>query len=355
LKERFDTLTLLRLAASIHVVMHHYADTTVLLGPTWIATAVQRARFSLTLFFVLSGFVISYRYLDPLASGAVTRGDFLRSRFARVFPLYMAAWLLDVPLRIARGVHEVSAFALDAFAHFFMVQAWVRSPDLVSNIPSWTVSTEVAFYLLFPFVVPWFARQSRRRLVTAACALAVVAAIPHVADAALRLHEVVPGTTREAWVWTRIRWPPFRAAEFLIGVALGRLRAETAAHSKKHAAAALLLAASVMIPLLVVPSRDVVFRDMSDAAIVPAGALLVYGLSHVRGRWLPGPLVALGDASYAVYIFQAPVFRNAAALVAPTWPEEPWYFPVYLAFLIAFAYAAHRLLERPANAYLRGR
>ena len=99
--ERKDGLTALRFVASMHVVLHHYAVQAFEGAPAWLEAIRLRAHIALSIFFILSGFVLSYRYTDSVAAGAVSRGDFWRARFARVFPLYFASWLLETPVRIA--------------------------------------------------------------------------------------------------------------------------------------------------------------------------------------------------------------------------------------------------------------
>jgi peptidoglycan/LPS O-acetylase OafA/YrhL len=358
LTRRLHALTALRFFASMHIVLHHYAHEALATAPVWLDALRQRAHISLSIFFVLSGFVISYRYLEPVATGAVSRGDFWRGRFARVFPLYFVAWLIETLVRIVRGSGMVySDYLVGNAAHLLGVQAWARSLGFAANVPAWTVSTEIVFYALFPFVAAGFVAATRRRLWMIAGALMLVGALPNLADAAFHVDKTMPFATPYLFGWAKDRWPPFRAAEFLLGVTLARLFATGGGPRRGHWAIAL-VACVALVPILTLPAARLPAREICRALYVPLSALLVYGLAHGRGPTpsaIRGPLVALGDASYAIYILQAPVHFVITMTLAPDWDGRPWFLAQYLVLLLVVAFVAHRAIERPANEYLRGR
>jgi len=97
-------------------------------------------------FFVLSGFIIVYAYpsLDKVSD--VRR--FWVARFARLWPVHFAAFLLLVVL-LHRGL------SWRALLNLAMINSWIPFTRcyMSYNWVSWAIATEFAFYLLFPVLI----------------------------------------------------------------------------------------------------------------------------------------------------------------------------------------------------------
>jgi len=110
----------------------------------------------LTIFFVLSGFLLFYTYEDRCASNS-EKVKFLAARFSRVWPAFALAnalFMLCVPKTTwlaADGGALWCQFTLKSTG----LQTWMP-PDmrlLSINPPSWSISTDFFFYLLFPLLL----------------------------------------------------------------------------------------------------------------------------------------------------------------------------------------------------------
>jgi peptidoglycan/LPS O-acetylase OafA/YrhL len=114
---------------------------------------MQHGYLAVDLFFVLSGFVMamtygaSFRHLPTLR----TYFEFLQKRLARVYPLYLAVTLLTAWLIYSRAMEGVRPTVGVVAANVLLVQAWGFAASLCG--PSWSISTEFAAYLFFPFLV----------------------------------------------------------------------------------------------------------------------------------------------------------------------------------------------------------
>jgi peptidoglycan/LPS O-acetylase OafA/YrhL len=77
-----------------HYVVLHQVGTRETMGPISI---VMRglAPLGMTLFFVLSGFVIHYNYHRTVGIRANGNGDFFIARFCRLYPLFLAVFAID--------------------------------------------------------------------------------------------------------------------------------------------------------------------------------------------------------------------------------------------------------------------
>jgi peptidoglycan/LPS O-acetylase OafA/YrhL len=118
-------------------------------------------RFGVDFFFVLSGFVLTWSYRPGRS-----RGRFYWLRFARVWPLHLVTFLLAIAL-IGGGPW------FSALLNVLLLQSWAPFSEVYGafNTPSWTLSVEAFFYLLFPFMIRPLARASSRVLV-AVCGVA---------------------------------------------------------------------------------------------------------------------------------------------------------------------------------------
>ena len=101
---RLHGLTGLRFFAAAWVFAYHFLVLTVAGAPWWTARLQNAGHAAVSLFFVLSGFVLAYNYAAPLADGRVTRARFWWLRLARVWPLYVLVALVEVPLALHAGI-----------------------------------------------------------------------------------------------------------------------------------------------------------------------------------------------------------------------------------------------------------
>src|SRR5690348_4149040 len=62
--------------------------------PAPLRLLVRHGAVGVPLFFVLSGFVLAYNYFPRARAGRFARGGFWGARFARIYPVYLAALVL---------------------------------------------------------------------------------------------------------------------------------------------------------------------------------------------------------------------------------------------------------------------
>ena len=156
------SLTGIRGIAACYVMLYHYSVGS-LQGPA--LRVLQHGYLSVDLFFVLSGFVMAMTYGSSFRQAPTLRGymDFLQKRLARVYPLYIVITVSAALLIHARAMEGVWPTVSIVTANALLVQAWGFTASLCG--PSWSISTEFAAYLFFPFIVgavvfgaPWWRR-----------------------------------------------------------------------------------------------------------------------------------------------------------------------------------------------------
>jgi peptidoglycan/LPS O-acetylase OafA/YrhL len=146
-----NALTSLRFFAAVVIVLHH-SKGSFGLDSEWLRNLPTEQ--AVSFFFVLSGFILTYVYQSLVSTKSIK--GFLIARVARIWPLHIATLLLVVvlfpPYLRTPGGKDLPTVIL---TNVFMVQAWipVYKYYLSYNSLSWAISTEFAFYLLFPLLL----------------------------------------------------------------------------------------------------------------------------------------------------------------------------------------------------------
>lgn len=346
LPSRLATLTSLRFFAALLVFSFHaselYASTSI--GPTALQ-AGRHGNTGVSFFFVLSGFVLTWGY-------ARVRDwpRFIARRLARIWPAHAVTWAGAIALAVV-GVGTVRSIGGTLLA-LPLLQAWVPDPDVstAANGVSWTLSDELFFYALFPFVVGWFLGLARRRQATVAIGLlAAVAAIQAIGD-------LQPGYN--TWSWFGYFCPVGRLPEFLLGILLASWVRDRGRVGFGLAPAAALAAATYVAVTMIDPGK------VGVSAVVPAFAVLILGgvAADVEPgrRGLRHPvLVRLGELSFAFYLVHQgtlkAVDRVLHASAEPSIAQAVFATAVGFALSLTAAWILWRLVEAPVYDWARRR
>lgn len=102
-------------------------------------------------FFILSGFVLSYSYKEKLLNKKISLRHFYLARLARIYPLHLLTLFLIIPYII----YTKSFVWIKFFPNLLLLQSFIPTQSFFYsfNEPSWSISNEMFFYLLFPFYI----------------------------------------------------------------------------------------------------------------------------------------------------------------------------------------------------------
>lgn len=273
-------------AAALMVVLTHVGFQTGEVQHGAHGAVLARLDFGVALFFVLSGFLLYRPWLAAAAEGrpAPRAGPYLRRRAVRIMPAYWLA-LAVVLLLPARS----SATAGEAARHASLLQVYAGRllPDFTQT---WSLCTEVVFYLLLPVVAGALARRRRRRASWA----------------------VLVGVAAAGWVWTGLcaadvlpvrgaQWLPGHADWFVSGLLLATLADD--AHRRPDGRAGRLW-------------RD--FRDSPAALLAVATGLAVLATTPLAGpRTLALTTPGQAVAKEVLYAAVATLLVLAALVAGP--------------------------------------
>jgi hypothetical protein len=377
-KQEIPALTGLRFLAAFTVTLAHGASLTLRFDQQphglqyWL---MQGVVFGMTLFFVLSGFVVHYNYRRLVADGGWNgAATFIWARFARLYPLFFLVLLIDVFLGRAIFNFLLGGPALqdtvEALPFFItLTQSWLYKPigdhSLIFAIPNnvqvtWSISTEWFFYLAYIFLSLLAVRARRPRSLVVICVawcvvwwvvqLIVRRWLPEIDAWAVSIYGPIAGQEQHFQdsfiVWLTYFSPYSRIGEFILGMLVAQLFLhirDRPIGAKEEVAARFLLALSIASP--------------SIAALIFCVARYQGSVSRVlSGR----SLVALGEASYSIYLIHFLVFYIAAGYTQPPLTADIWnvvFLMIRLAFLVflifILALGLHKYYEMPARRWLR--
>jgi peptidoglycan/LPS O-acetylase OafA/YrhL len=214
MKHSLDSLTGLRFIAAFMVVLLHFGNPP---APHLVHNIISQGFVAVSLFFILSGFILTYNYIDTEGRLKTGKREFMLARFSRIYPAYLLGFVIYAPFALkeiaAIDAHSpwvnTTYFAVAALG---LVQSWSTSTALVWNSPAWSLSAEAFFYLLFPFVAPLIVRLNGRSLLLAGLLFWLASM------AAFFVHQLHPHFDRNFWVFN----PLLRLPEFLLGIVLGK-------------------------------------------------------------------------------------------------------------------------------------
>lgn len=155
-------LTALRFWAALWVVLFHMLQAN-LNESSLFDRVVSRGALGVDLFFILSGFILMHVYAHQFSDGKFSYGEFLRNRFARIYPLHLfmilimvVAYTMAGQLGLIRDAEGMNWSHLPW--HFLALHAWGFTDGHSWNFPSWSISAEFFAYLIFPFYLLSFQR-----------------------------------------------------------------------------------------------------------------------------------------------------------------------------------------------------
>lgn len=330
---KIPSLDGMRAIAAWTVVFYH-------LGVDWMPGSQ-----AVLLFFVLSGFLITWLLLDEEERrGDISLRAFYIRRSLRIFPPFYGYWLASI---VAMTVmHQPLQWPV-MWASFFYVSNWYHAfygvpGSAVSHC--WSLGLEEQYYLLWPLAFFWLGKHKRRRHIWVGVVIVAVWIhrlearhrgvsldyIYHALDT--RADHVLVGTWLALALRAgKLRWLMhwFERAPWLLAVNVGLLGWQLAHDGSQ------ILGGMFGIGFLVEP---VLFALLIVQLVMHAHRPLV--------RWLDHPVFArLGLLSYSTYLWhQLPV--AGIRKLFPDWPMPMKIF-VAVVVVLSVAHASYYLLERP--------
>ncbi|MFJ7777125.1 acyltransferase family protein [Streptomyces yangpuensis] len=360
-RAKLPSLTGLRFFAALSVFFFHssltdspippnapinpFADATIADG---FSTAFGKAGYlGVSFFFVLSGFVLAWA-----AKPGERVTAFLRRRLLKIFPNHLVVFAAAMLLFAGSAVTGVA----DWLPNLFLIHTWWPQPtvNLSVNPPSWSLGSELLFYMLFPaLIVP--IRRLRGRTALWGWSAAMIAGMVAVQLIATYFVPDTPKSTitpiSGMQFWFGYLLPAGRLFEFVLGILLARIVLAGLWPRRVGFGVSLVLTVLGYAAALVAPFQ----YGFVVATIIPVAALIgATAHADVQGRTTflrSRPMVWLGEVSFGFYLVQGVTIFYLRSLLG----EHTYSVPVALLVIAGFFAASllggwllYRFVEMPA-------
>lgn len=382
-------LTSLRGIAALLVVVNHMTLLMLPLGLTPAKPAlIKTGILGMTIFFVLSGFVMYYNYAHRMSAHR-SKGilQFVFARVARLYPLLIAYVLLNFILNVSRSLSSGNASGASLYVttlplYLIGVQSWLYAVVDDVNVsvsqyfgnPAWSVSTELFFYVLF---IPFIAMRNEsppsisRGLSIVIASIAARVIFLAFADSGAVQHWIAArlgeSSSLSVYSWLVYYCPYGRCFEFFAGMGIAeiwlahrqygnsafadRLGLLAGGCGLAYIGASFLSEISFSMPSLF---EGTAIHFFYIAAVPPA----IYFLSRecgIAAKILSfTPLLFIGDISYSLYFVHTLVFPlftvDPATNLAMHLPMVAGRCIAFLTTALVLSALVYRTLEKPARA-----
>lgn len=349
----------LRFLCAVAVVVWHYQHFYMGVGETFVVPFTREMQplhgllkpfygwgyMSVSIFWMISGFIFFWKYHEAIASGAVGGFKFFVLRFSRLYPLHFVTLVAAAGLQIAFAAGhggEPLVYPHQDLKHFvlnlFFASSWGVEDGLSFNGPIWSVSVEVLVYALFFVVSAWMRTDLWRRVGLVGVAVALWA-------------------INDRWGFTGARLVLSCAIYFFTGGVLHAVM-------RRVSTRVLRLVAPVALAGAVVMGMTLFRNDVNTSRIVVLGfsTALVVGFIGLDGWPVTARLferiAPAADMTYSSYLVHFPI-QIAMVIVTDrlgygrTLYNEPWMLAIFLGLVFSSAWWVHHGFERPAQSLIR--
>lgn len=296
-------ITFLRFLAAFLVVIFHFGKTTWPFNNDSISRIISEGSIAVSFFFFLSGVVLTLNYFNK---EKINVKAFYIKRFARIYPSYLTAFILSLVLGmlLSNSYPKGLSIILQALS----LHAWSPGMCLEINFPAWSISVEVFFYLLFPFLIYGIKRLKPSTSTLIILLLWIASSIQHYFFS-IELYNPNSNAMGEFILY----FPLWNLNVFLMGILAGIYILKIKSSEKQnYKLARLFYVVGTVLFFVILGTENAIRPYTHNGLMAPVFFLIIAGIATDKSlvtRFLSlKPLRILGDSSYAIYIFQWPVF-----------------------------------------------
>ena len=212
-KEKIDSLQALRASAFLGIFLSH-------------CKVISLGVWGVSVFFVLSGFLMTYSYYDrDLSLSPVSSLKFAIGKTGKLYSLHLITMLANLILPVlfsgAALLGEVRNHAGKMLLNALLVQAWIPSSEYYfsMNGVAWFLSSILFLYFLFPYLLRLVRRISS---IPKAILWMILVYLIQIVIARIARTAAVPKAVSDNFnKWLTYICPAFRFGDFCIGGLLG--------------------------------------------------------------------------------------------------------------------------------------
>jgi peptidoglycan/LPS O-acetylase OafA/YrhL len=357
-------LTPLRGIAALMVAVYHFDSVIANFVNQHRSMLIEKCYLMVDLFFIMSGFIMLHVYGSKFTNSIPKQDflDFIRARFARVYPLHFFSLLLAVVIFYASHqpdspVNNPSAIP----THLLLLHSFGIHEIFTWNVPSWSISAEWWAYMIFPLLVLFLGKYKRMGIILLSALsiilyFSILYLLPRVNPFVPNL--LVPHDLNVTYDYGYLRG----LAGFIAGMItyIGFQKNEIVKYFNNDFAGILLIFTTILL----------FHFGANDLIIVVSFILLVLAIAAnqkgIHKLFQSRPLQYLGDISYSIYLIHSIamfflavpiltklgyIFKGPGSLQIPFFTGT-WVCIVYLLSIIFISSVSYHLIERPCRNWI---
>ncbi len=334
-KAKLKSLNSVRFFLALMIVLHHF-------NFDGVHPFTSFGPFSVTIFFILSGFCLSIGYGDKVLSNKFIFKDYIKRRCFKIYPIHIITFILAIAIptymAIRNGninLHQIVIY----FLNLCLLQSWVPIERVYfsGNAVSWFLCDILFLYICFPFLYKALSKNLKNKAIYIGLLIFGYIVICF----------MIPGQYQHHIIYVN---PLFRLMDFTLGIVLFKLYSHF--YDKKDICLwnpNIAETAILAINVLVILCFAYIPQCLSfDALFIPCGLftifVLVYDERHKCGyllRLLTNKSICyLGSLSMEIYMIQLIVMQWLDTILRKLNMQLNWEFRIipYILLIIFASY-----------------
>ena len=292
---RIEQITFTRFIAAISIVIFHCGKDSFLFNNKYVSFIFEQANLGVSYFFILSGFVMIIAYGNQVK---VDFFDYIKNRLARIYPIYFIAILIILAISLFQNINIENLLL-----NLFMIQSWLPDKALTLNFPGWSLSVEMFFYIIFPFLFNNIFSKSKFKTIS-------VSIILFWLISQIIFHLIVYQILKIPYFSIRdMNYNPIlHLNEFLVGNLAGIYFIKKVKDNKKNYLPFIFATLLVLILFLKFPFGLNFQNGFLAIVFIPLILLISLSNDKVTNLFTKKIFVFLGEISFGIYILHIPVW-----------------------------------------------
>ncbi|MFM9871826.1 MAG: acyltransferase family protein [Fimbriimonadaceae bacterium] len=359
-------LTGIRALAALWVVLVHIDSLHAAVAGSGASDFIREySILPVVFFFILSGFILSVVYLprvEECGFAVPAQKKYAWSRAARIVPLYLFSLIPGVVFGCLWLSNRTVAWPLmgdlTSNSAWLGVNGWGFNVFLRSNVPAWTLTAELIFYLMFPWLMSRVLKWDREK-----CLFGLMASLFGylMIQLGLGLMQMM-GSSAASQFGKGVGHfgSPIFVPTFVAGVLLGLAWIRGWIPEKILNGTAWIYGGLVVSVLFLTQTmHSVLPPSLVTGLLAPAFCLVVLAGAGSRGsvnKLLSSKVMqSLGAASYAIYITHWPVKGIMQFYFHPAGVSSLQIGMVTFLVVMLVGYASHWWIEKPLHRWIMNR
>jgi peptidoglycan/LPS O-acetylase OafA/YrhL len=339
-----NQITFTRFLAAFIIVFYHMGENLFKNISPSFEILRKNLDLGVSYFFVLSGFVMIIAYNNK----KVDFKKFMINRLSRIYPTHLLALFLTLLVSLFVSINYINHYTFDGkgfLLQAFLLQAWIPSYSLSWNVPSWSISVELFFYVMFPLLINTIFRNKNKKVV-----ISLIFTIWVIAQIVMNIYYFSPyylGEESISWYFLYFNPVP-NFSSFLMGCLGGYIYTNQNTMKIKNYDIHIIIICIVTIVFVLIGKQLLLHNGLLAINFLSIIFLLSLNNGYITKIFNHRVFIHLGEISFALYILQNPVFIFLKKINNFVGIQNDYlFFIIGVIILLYFSHLTYTYFEKP--------